>query len=933
MAELTERTKGSRGTTSGDEAPDVFFSYSRRDQAVVLGLADALEDAGWRVWVDTEDIPPSAEWSDELVAGIRAAHTFVFLISPDSIRSPYCLQELEQAVELGKKLVPVLLRPTDGVPDELARRQYIFLHEDDLGEAAAELSAALATDVEWVHGHRQWLNSALRWQESGRDRSLLLRGGELKAAEAWLARQAERTEPRPTRVQTELLLASRSWETRRLQVIVAAVAVALAVALLLGVLALLQRNSARRAAAIARSRELAIASSSQLSLDPERSLLLAIEAVRSRPTAEASSALRRAVAADRLRVEVPLPGQTVSSLVTDVAFDASGKLVAGATANGTVALARIGSTRRATAISLVKPAVSPADPCTSFTGAQGQTRLSFSPDGHVLASAGDRGWIMLWRLPRPRTPLTSPFCLGPSVPSATALVDAALGSVSPGGSVAAIAAANRSVSVVERDGRRLTWRWPQAARPDVARAADGPVLAGAFFGNRRSVVVTDGTRVVRSIAGGSSATVGLLPGASAVAVAADGRRVAAAAGRTVAVWASHPDKALRLNTPHAIRSLAITRDGRDVAAGDIDGEVRVWDTVAGGAPQVLRAAGQPVTAVAFSTDGNRLLTGGDDGVLRVWDWNAAQTLAAGPHGAPGLVAGGRLVEFDARPGRVWLPTGAAHALDGVADPAKLSISADGRHAASPARGIGIRVWDVGRGTGTRTIRVRGRVDAVAVSPDGRWIASGESQRLRLLRWPGRGGVVLAAAPLTGKNTFDAFAVAFSPDGRRIAGALYNGKRTTIEAWNVPARGSKPTGAVFRATIPGGAGGLAFDRDGGRIVAGMSDGTLRVFDIDGKSSIVLRGHHGFVSDAASSPTGDEVVSAGEAEGTVRVWELGDAGHPWRSRPGWASSRPLRSARTENRSSPQGRPAPAGGAATSAARSHRCSRTRGRSRHGR
>ena len=265
-----------------DNAPDVFISYSRSDQQVVLRLAEALEAAGWRVWVDIEDIPPTADWGDELAAGIRAAHTFVFAISPPSVRSQYCLRELDQALELGKRLVPVVLEATDEVPEPLAARQYVYLRdEDDFDASLQTLTTALATDLDWVREHRQWLTAALRWDANGRDRSLLLRGRDLTRAEAWLARQAERTEPRPTRPQTEFLIASRSWQTRRLQITVASVALALAVSILLGILTLLQRDTARRKAAIARSRELAIASSSR-SLARSRASASCLRSMRSR---------------------------------------------------------------------------------------------------------------------------------------------------------------------------------------------------------------------------------------------------------------------------------------------------------------------------------------------------------------------------------------------------------------------------------------------------------------------------------------------------------------------------------------------------------------------------------------------------------------------------------------------------------------------------
>ena len=291
----------------------------------MLRLRSALEAAGWVVWVDEDDIPPAAEWRDELAAGIRTAHTFVFVLSPDSVASEYCQWELAQAVSLGKRLIPVVIRPVDEPPEELAARQYVFMREqDDFDQSFKTLDTAIRTDLEWVREHRLWLLAALRWATQDRDRSLLLRGRDLKAAEAWLARQGERTEPRPTQLQTEFLLASRAWETRHVRIIAGAVMVALAVSSALGVVALLQRNDARNQAAIARSRELALSSTSQLSIDPERSLLLATEAVDAAPTAEADGALRRAVFSSRVRVAVTLQATQIGGLINAVAFSPTG---------------------------------------------------------------------------------------------------------------------------------------------------------------------------------------------------------------------------------------------------------------------------------------------------------------------------------------------------------------------------------------------------------------------------------------------------------------------------------------------------------------------------------------------------------------------------------------------------------------------------------
>jgi hypothetical protein len=101
---------------------DVFVSYAREDMPFVRRLNDALQARNREVWVDLEDIMPSARWREEIRTGITGAHAVAFVISPDSIVSKVCRTELDYATEASKRLVPILARqtPPEGVPSALA---------------------------------------------------------------------------------------------------------------------------------------------------------------------------------------------------------------------------------------------------------------------------------------------------------------------------------------------------------------------------------------------------------------------------------------------------------------------------------------------------------------------------------------------------------------------------------------------------------------------------------------------------------------------------------------------------------------------------------------------------------------------------------------------------------------------------------------------
>ena len=93
--------------------PDVFISYSRQNLEFVHQLVDALKERGKDPWFDQLKEPLSgiaagAPWWKQIQDGIESVDNFLFVITPNSIRSPYCHAEINYAREHGKRLVPVL---------------------------------------------------------------------------------------------------------------------------------------------------------------------------------------------------------------------------------------------------------------------------------------------------------------------------------------------------------------------------------------------------------------------------------------------------------------------------------------------------------------------------------------------------------------------------------------------------------------------------------------------------------------------------------------------------------------------------------------------------------------------------------------------------------------------------------------------------------
>jgi WD40 repeat protein len=65
-------------------------------------------------------------------------------------------------------------------------------------------------------------------------------------------------------------------------------------------------------------------------------------------------------------------------------------------------------------------------------------------------------------------------------------------------------------------------------------------------------------------------------------------------------------------------AVAFSPDGRRLASGSDNGEVKVWDVMSGANTLSLPGHGGPVGQVIFSPDGARLVTSGGDGKIRVW---------------------------------------------------------------------------------------------------------------------------------------------------------------------------------------------------------------------------------------------------------------------------------------------------------------------------
>ena len=206
--------------TSAAQRLRVFISYSRRDSSgLAEELVTALEVLGFEGVLDRQDIAAAEDWEARLANLIQAADTVIFVLSPEAVKSPRCAWEVDKAVELSKRLIPIVGTAVcdEDVPAPLRRLNYVFFAGDvSFSRALGQLADALRADLEWIREHTRLAEAARRWQARGRLEALLLRDDELAAAQVWKA--ARRPDaPEITDGQLTFMAASHDAQTTRLE--------------------------------------------------------------------------------------------------------------------------------------------------------------------------------------------------------------------------------------------------------------------------------------------------------------------------------------------------------------------------------------------------------------------------------------------------------------------------------------------------------------------------------------------------------------------------------------------------------------------------------------------------------------------------------------------------------------------------------------------
>lgn len=285
----------------------------------------------------------------------------------------------------------------------------------------------------------------------------------------------------------------------------------------------------------------------------------------------------------------------------------------------------------------------------------------------------------------------------------------------------------------------------RAAVSSLAFSGDGQRLA---LGGYREVELFDAAMKSTAKLAGCAGQV------RALAFSPDGRWLAAAGGKPaqfgeVKIFSVADGKEVASLHGHRdnIFAVAFSPDGKMLATCSYDKLIKLWDAATGKELRTLKDHTEAVFDIVFSPDGRLLASASADRTVKIWETATGQ--------------------------RLYTLNDALDALNTVA------FHPSGKYVAAAGADRVIRVWELGEKEGRQVRALIAHEDAInkiAYSPDGRLIASTGADKVIQLR---------QADTLTEVRVFEQqpdwiFAMAFSPDGQRLAVGRYDGSAMSYD---------------------------------------------------------------------------------------------------------------------------------------------------------
>ena len=787
------------------------------------------------------------------------------------------------------------------VLNKLAEARLITVGEESAEVAHEALIREWPTLREWLNQdreglrlHRHITEASHEWELLGRDPGALYRGAHLVQAREWAAlhpkdlnagerafleasdeleqrEQMEREEQQRRELESTRKLAESEKQRAEEQTHLAGqlrkrayyLAGILLVALVLALLAFVQRNVADKQAHIATARELALASINNLNADPELSILLGLQAVDESNLAnvsvpyEVQDALHRAI--QDTRIQFTLEGHTGD--VSSAAFSPDGKILVTAGTDKTA---------------IVWEAATGKEKMVLHGHTQGINDIAISPNGKILATGGDDKTVILWDVKSGQI-------------LHTLIANDTLNVISLG-----FSHDGKLLATSSSNDNPLIW--------DVATGKLRLLFKKGFgfyaFSPTENKIVIGNYDLTFSVWNYESweKELSIPYAANALAFSPDGKRIAAA-NTDLRVWDSSTGEELFRATGFTaiVRGIEFSPDGTRIATGSQDGTVIIWDAKTGQRLFSLAGHKGAVNDVSFSRQcveppeaifewcGVRLATASRDGTAKVWDVSPAgsRELTTLPGFSGRFQDDTHLYtnrfldsEYSKLAHQTWniSSNGDSRQISNITLNSAVPIvngtaSLDGKYLATLYINNRVIVWDTqtGKEKSSLFINQTGAVIAHAVSLDGNKILTGAADG-KVKVWDVATGMdVLTIAGNVGP---DFGSVAFSPDEARIAtGGSADG---TVKIWD--AATGKEIMTLKGHTLP--VYVMVFSKDGKYMATGGMDQTVRIWDVTtGENLFALSGHTASILSIAFSPDGQRLIT-GSHDGTAKIWDISD-----------------------------------------------------------
>lgn len=954
--------------------PDIFMSYARSNQKFVERLNKALKKDRWRVWIDRDRIPVAANWRTEAEEGIRYAHTVIFVICSDSLISNNCRWEFEKAREYNKRIIPVISHSAYDrdvfYSMGLQSVQYVsFVRKNQSFEKSlTRLLDALKENLDDLKTYRRLLLKAYEWSESDRLDTLLMSRHEYKGIENWCKQRQNiqkndnrELEPLLSR-QKEYIRASQRYlalQRKRQSLFLSAT-----VGIVSGLSFLLLTTTFSEIRALVRSLDDlngldALVTGLQAGQRVQRHAFF-IDLLGSRLDVRATTALHRTA----LELREVNRFEEHSGKVFSAVFSADGQQLVSVGRDKTVRFWNL-SDYETTETKQKDISSCPAaekrnigfhgDPIITVDYSSDQeyvatgdiegfvkiwtcagqlyktlpkrhqfldsddkiqgarvSRVSFSPGGYYLASAGTDSQIFLWTR---GDNFTNPIKLEhPIQPENSKRPEITAMAFSPNGKY--LASADSQGHVYWWELKHQPNKPPSVELLDVFQynAPEGPLpphLTTVTFSPNSSLLAFTGLRAAIQVHDLRQETGRLLTGHDgfvySLLFSSDGKTLASAsADATVKLWNPRNEQGKEL--VHTLRGhqgpvyrLAFGPQDDVLATGGKDGIIRLWlrekgiqiDSFEGHKDEISSLAFAPKPSLGYTTP--ILASASDDGSIRLWNLdNPIQRLphnnnvfdvAFGNEGR--VIASGGIFTV-----KLWRPDGTSKSDIEFAKNVKVwavDYSPNGGEILAAGGSNGqIKLWkpdidtqapfqslDAHAALEDSEILEQGVLD-LSFNHDGQWLASvGTDKTLKLWRVSSEGLYRYITLP----HPNDVTAVGFSPNNQFLVTgtrARSTSDKRGLFLWKITQQSMDNKRIVLSKTESplkkheGSILSIAIQPKGKSLIAsGGEDATINLWEPSGKWLRTLRGHGDAITQVSFSADGEFLASSSK-DGTIRLW---------------------------------------------------------------